>query len=115
MVARLRVLRLFVNSSPPENVRLDVSTYTGFLSPNFLPGTSTVQNSSVLFVLRVQRSFRWVRSEKRYEQMYATMRGAPPPLSRRSMMRASLLATKFIAALAVGPQMSGSAKKLNFT
>src|SRR5688572_18901795 len=65
MVARLRFLRLYENSSAPENVRCEVSTYTGCVV-SFLPGTSSVvQNSSVWPVVRFQRSFRCVRFANR--------------------------------------------------
>lgn len=47
--------------------------------------------------------------------MKVTISGSPPPFSRRSKMMASELARKFMAAMTVGAQIFGSAKKSNLT
>src|SRR4029079_18972924 len=47
IVARFRFLRLYVNSSAPENVRLLVRTYTSLFKYRLPSTTFFVQNSSV--------------------------------------------------------------------
>src|SRR5262245_45275418 len=58
--ARWRDCRSYVNSSPPENVRLLVSTYTGFLPPKRVPRRSrSVQDCWIEPVSRENMSLRW--------------------------------------------------------